>query len=111
MVCWFSLLFGESEDKFGNAARFEPRRWLDAAANGDVGAAASAADFLPFHYGPRSCLGERFALVEATVMLASLIRADIVFARDDSKPPPTLINALTLKTTGIHMLPLEQSWQ
>ncbi|NDY91201.1 cytochrome P450 [Ideonella livida] len=48
---------------------FDPDRYLD-----DAGRAASAQAFLPFSLGPRVCVGAGFALQEANLVLACLLR-------------------------------------
>jgi len=52
-------------------------------------AAYRRAQYLPFGFGPRICIGQAFAMIEATVILASLVRA-ARFAWDGrSEPEPT----------------------
>lgn len=46
--------------------KFDPDRW-----NKDV---SHLGWYLPFLEGPRFCLGNRFALIEATVMLAAIVQ-------------------------------------
>lgn len=50
------------------AERFDPARWLDAAAQ----AARPRFAYFPFGGGPRGCVGESFAWMEAVLLLASL---------------------------------------
>jgi cytochrome P450 len=45
--------------------------------------------FLPFGAGPRSCIGDHFAMLEATLALASLFRTIEVESRDDDFPMAT----------------------
>jgi Cytochrome P450/Mycolic acid cyclopropane synthetase len=61
----------DDPDRF-DPARFAPERE----------ASYSRYQFMPFGAGPRICIGAAFALVEATVMLATLVRA----ARFESPP-------------------------
>ena len=51
---------------------FKPERWLK---SGDGSQACSHHfAFLPFSCGPRNCIGQRFAMYEAMLILAPLIR-------------------------------------
>eukprot|EP00958_Prasinococcus_capsulatus_P021048 scaffold2804_cov371-Prasinococcus_capsulatus_cf.AAC.15 len=50
--------------------KFDPERFL-----GDVDANREPYAFLPFIQGPRNCLGQHLALLEARVVLAYLVRA------------------------------------
>jgi cytochrome P450 len=49
--------------------RFDPRRFLPGAAP------PARFSYLPFGAGPRACIGAQFALTEATIVLAQLLRA------------------------------------
>lgn len=55
-----------------DAGEFKPERWLhaDGTFNGS-GGADSNYSFLTFLHGPRSCIGQRFALEEFAVLLAA----------------------------------------
>ena len=48
---------------------FDPRRFL-----GNAGAAIDRFAYLPFGAGPRKCIGSTFALQEATLVLAVIVR-------------------------------------
>ncbi|MFO1525805.1 MAG: cytochrome P450 [Turneriella sp.] len=52
---------------FKNADAFEPERWLE------PGFAPSRFVYFPFSAGPRNCIGEQFAWLEATVVLANAL--------------------------------------
>jgi cytochrome P450 len=69
-------------------ARFEPERE----------AAFARTQFMPFGAGPRICLGNTFAMAEATVILASLIRAARFDWDGRTKPEP--VSRLTLQPRG-----------
>lgn len=49
--------------------RFDPDRFLP-----EHEAGRPRAQFMPFGYGPRTCIGAAFAMIEATAILATLIR-------------------------------------
>lgn len=50
--------------------RFDPDRFLPEAEADHV-----RTQFMPFGFGPRTCIGMAFAMIEATVLLASFVRA------------------------------------
>ncbi len=56
------------------------------------------AQFIPFGFGPRTCIGMSFALLEATVILATLVRA----ARFDwdGRHLPEPVSRVTLRPKG-----------
>lgn len=60
-------LLHHRSDRYPDPERFDPYRW-DNADGGGTGRTA----FLPFGAGPRKCIGDVFALNEATVVLATL---------------------------------------
>ncbi len=67
------------EDLFVDAKRFIPERFLDEATTPDRYA------YFPFGAGSRICIGNMFAMMEATILLATLLQnAD--FARVDDAP-------------------------
>jgi cytochrome P450 len=72
------------------ADRFRPQRWLD----GETDALPRMAYF-PFGGGPRVCVGNHFAMLEATLVLATFLRHRQV--RSVMGPPPELFPAVTLR--------------
>lgn len=61
--------------------RFDPDRFLPGAER-----ARDRWAWLPFGGGPRSCIGERFAMLEATIGLATLVRRFHIETRGDALP-------------------------
>ncbi|MDG4649068.1 cytochrome P450 [Roseibacterium sp. SDUM158017] len=70
---------------------FDPSRWLGAARPDRWG-------YLPFGDGPRICIGQRFALQEATVILATLLARFRFTAVPGRSPRPVTI--LTTRPEG-----------
>lgn len=89
-------LLHRDERWFPDAATFRPERWLD------EGPPRGA--FIPFGAGPRQCIGEAFARMEARLVLATLARR-WRFLRTPA-PEPELLPAITLRPRqGIPMAP------
>jgi cytochrome P450 len=61
--------------------RFDPDRFSPARSQG-----RSRWQYLPFGAGPRSCVGDHFAMLEATLGLATLVRAAEFRSRSDEFP-------------------------
>jgi len=83
-----------------DAGEFKPERWLneDGTFNGS-GGADSNYSFLTFLHGPRSCIGQKFALTEFACLLAAWIgRFEIEF--DDPNFDPDIAGGVTAKPRG-----------
>lgn len=59
------------EEYFADPFRFDPQRFLPVRSTSSE--AVKPLSFLPFHAGPRNCIGARFALLEAKTALARLL--------------------------------------
>lgn len=79
------------EEYFDRPASFRPERWLDGAPAPQPGA------YFPFAAGSRMCIGERFAMLEGVLILATLAREwDVVV----SPVPPPIDPRFTLRPRG-----------
>jgi cytochrome P450 len=68
LVCSQYLLH-KSERWFDEPARFDPSRWTD-----EFRESLPGMCYFPFGRGPRACIGEAFAMVEARLLLAVLFQ-------------------------------------
>jgi cytochrome P450 len=64
--------------------RFDPDRFLAERSKG-----RSRWQYLPFGGGPRSCVGDHFAMLEATLALATVVRAAEIESLDENFPLAT----------------------
>jgi unspecific monooxygenase len=67
-VSWSMLAAGRDPEVYANPEEFLPERWLDK--NKEI----SSLLMIDFGSGPHRCLGEHLSMLEATVMLALLLR-------------------------------------
>jgi cytochrome P450 len=74
---------------FEEPERFRPERWLDGST-----AKLPKYVFLPFGGGPRVCIGERFAMMETVLVLATLLRR---FRFEPDGPDPLPFPSITLR--------------
>jgi len=60
--------------------------------------------FIPFSAGPRNCVGQKFAMLEMKVILASLLRK-FNFDYNADRKPVQMVNKLVLKPAGgMHLI-------
>ena len=73
--------------------RFDPGRFVAGREE-----ARYRTQFMPFGFGPRTCIGMSFAIIEASVLLATLVRG-ARFAWDGSHAPEP-VSRITLRPKG-----------
>lgn len=78
------------EQLWDDPARFDPDRFLPARE-----ARMARLQFIPFGAGPRVCIGAGFAMAEAKVLLAEMLRAASFKYAGDREPEP--ISSVTLR--------------
>ncbi|KAL8953305.1 MAG: hypothetical protein Q9222_000829 [Ikaeria aurantiellina] len=84
------------EDFYGEGAeQFSPERWLDI---GDKKGLRVGWEYLPFNGGPRICIGQQFALTEASYISVRLLQE---FGSIESRDPEPWIEKLSLTCTGL----------
>ncbi|KAK3846521.1 MAG: cytochrome P450 [Linnemannia gamsii] len=96
-IGWCTWAMGRMEYLWGDDAReFKPERWL-------TGERPSAAKFVSFHLGPRTCLGKSFAQLEA-ITITSMLMQKFTFELVEADDEPRYLPALTLPMeTGLPM--------
>ena len=87
--------------RWPDAERFDPGRFLGGGSRpgGGAGPAAREAGYVPFGAGPRLCIGRDLALVEAVLVLATLLR-DREVVRPPGVPAPRVDALVTLRPRG-----------
>ena len=69
-------------EHYANAANFDPEHFSK-----EAKAARHPYAFLAFGHGPRSCIGMRFALVEAKMALAKIIKEFVLLPSNKTQEP------------------------
>jgi len=93
LVNWSSWATGRDERIWGNDAKiFNPERFL----NSEDGLKPSQYKFTSFNCGPRLCLGQNFATVEAMTLATSLLRIYKFERMPGQKSPPDFGVSLTI---------------
>lgn len=80
-----------------DADEFRPERWGEGQSRGW--------EYLPFNGGPRICLGQQYALTEASYVLTRIVQLFSHLENADSAPePPMKLHALTMcHLTGVQV--------
>ncbi|KAG0305905.1 hypothetical protein BGZ98_003310 [Dissophora globulifera] len=88
-VSWSSWAMGRSTASWGpDAKEYKPERWMS-------GEKPSSTKFPGFHAGPRTCLGQQFATIEA-ITIMSLLFQKFTFELVDPHTEPAYAPGLTL---------------
>jgi len=74
MVLIFQGLFFTDEKFFKQETEFIPERWLNNEEFNQEGSKKEPYSYLPFSAGPRNCLGQHLAMIEAKIVLALFIK-------------------------------------
>jgi cytochrome P450 len=82
VVCFYAM--HRDPKLWDDPLTFEPDRFLPERSQG-----RSRWQYLPFGGGPRSCIGDHFAMLEATLALATIIRAARIESLNDDFPLAT----------------------
>ncbi|KAF9574938.1 hypothetical protein EC968_004939 [Mortierella alpina] len=96
-VAWNSYAMGRSSSVWGaDAKEYKPERWMN-------GEKPSSSKFISFHHGPRTCLGQQFATIEAITLMSMLVQ-QFTFELVDPDTEPAYVLSLTLPME--HGLPI-----
>ncbi|KAK5133601.1 hypothetical protein LTR08_007549 [Meristemomyces frigidus] len=97
-VAWSVYGMHRRKDYYGeDAEEFRPERWLDDPLTGKKGLRPGW-EYLPFNGGARICLGQQFALTEASYTTARLCQA---FDRIESRDSQPWTESLTLTCVNL----------
>lgn len=73
MICMLASAMQRNDDYFANPHVFDPDRWL-IAANSSTDEGLSNGAWQPFEKGPRNCIGQQLALIEARTIAVLILR-------------------------------------
>jgi cytochrome P450 len=82
-------------DLWDDPLTFDPDRFLPERSQG-----RSRWQYLPFGGGPRSCIGDHFAMLEATLALATIVRAARIESLHDDFPLATPFTVVAAEPIG-----------
>lgn len=98
IVAWSVYAMHRRTDYYGpDAEEFRPERWLDNPATGEKGLRPGW-EYLPFNGGARICLGQQFALTEASYTTTRICQA---FAGIESRDTEPWKESLTLTCVAL----------
>ncbi|KAK6389101.1 hypothetical protein LTR65_007026 [Meristemomyces frigidus] len=98
LVAWSVYAMHRRKDYYGeDADDFRPERWLDDPATGKKGLRPGW-EYLPFNGGPRICLGQQYALTEASYTTVRLCQA---FGEIESRDQQPWTESLTLTCVNL----------
>ena len=99
VVAWSVYTMHRRKDYYGEDAEdFKPERWIDDSATGRKGLRPGW-EYLPFNGGARICLGQQFALNEASYTTVRLCQA---FSGIESRDSEVWTESLTLTCVNLH---------
>ncbi|CAK1357084.1 Cytochrome P450 52A12 [Cercospora beticola] len=99
VVAWNVYAMHRRKDYYGqDAEEFKPERWLDDPETGRKGLRPGW-EYLPFNGGARICLGQQFALTEASYTTVRLCQA---FSSLEGRDPEPWTEGLTLTCTSFN---------
>ncbi|KAF7188062.1 Cytochrome P450 monooxygenase [Pseudocercospora fuligena] len=99
LMAWSVWAMHRRKDFYGeDAEEFKPERWLDDPVTGKKGLRPGW-EYLPFNGGARICLGQQFALTEASYCTVRLCQA---FSGIESRDPNPWTEFLTLTCVNLH---------
>ncbi|KAF9438655.1 hypothetical protein BGZ76_006216 [Entomortierella beljakovae] len=88
-IGWSSYAMGRDTSIWGpDAVEYKPERWL-------TGEKPPPSKFVAFHLGPRTCLGQQFATIEAITIMSMLMQR-FSFELVDPSKEPQYVPSLTL---------------
>ncbi|KAK3815803.1 MAG: cytochrome P450 [Linnemannia gamsii] len=94
---WSSYVMGRSEKIWGPDAReYKPSRWINTEK-------PSQGKFSSFHAGPRVCLGQNFAVLEALTVIGMILQKFELTLVDSAKLPPYGVSVTMPMLEGLPM--------
>lgn len=107
LAIYHYFVMHQRPDIWGDDAReFRPERWEErkrkaTADGGGGGGGGTAWDFLPFGGGPRNCIGQQFALLEASYAMVRLLQCFGRVESRDERPWTESIGATVSSANGV----------